>query len=949
MPYTREQLIEALKAADAAGDTMAAQKIASVLSTQTAEAPAFDVDTTPVPVTPRGSPNKMGGITNWNQKEIDLGKRGVAMDVPNKGPFTTEDYANIYYYSAGPEYTKKYIGKKVKDYFNYSGDPEKLVRIDDGSIQYLDLSQKKPRWKAVDPGIIEGLKFPEVRNNIIGETFGNIASTTGGALLGAPAGPFTALGAGAAAGGASDAAARYAALKRGRELGINENLSDEDLAHMAMGRGMVSFGTGLLFGAPGATGVKSKQADAALFGKNGSAIADNVGEALTEADATVAATNELARRRLGQRADETFDPSVPQRAAGRKGAQEPLNIEATIQAQHMSKATDALSKSITERQVRNKRILTQLWDVMFPETSGDPLSREALGETARAGALRSGLESPEITYEREAADRLAKINAELDQIDNTVTPDSVLAVVRGEQGPHIEGNTLNPNSTKFYKLYEDLSAQQKALNEAVALSGRGVVVEFSDRNLLLPELRSLAARAQRPSPGLENDEAATLIAGIMSDIEKYGDRLPWYKFDANYQRLGQLIENRSSGAVQRTDKSITVAELEQIRDIFDRAIEGPQGAVRTVYAGRETPVRAPDLLDYWKRRKDVTRLKHDVFDGKVVRNLLASSDPEKVMPSQFMNDLFPAEGAEYLKVLVGHVKGDEEAMSALRSMMLKRYNAAVRPNGGEFSLDAHNQFMAQHKDQLDLLFAGKEHKPFNVVGTLANEVASANALGKARADATKTAWYNILGKDSIRKDKSATEIINTVINLKASPNQLRRFMQWADQSAPETAALIRKQALADFRTELLSGTSAPSEKTIRKLAMEGGRGERLTILLGKDGPQFKQDLMTLANATEMVNRKGVSLGQPSTDLTTTAGRIVYGPLSRAQRFITGAKQFSRWISAQRAYDVISDPQRLHRALVYGTTSPRAELIPTVIAMDIGALGHVLFANDATDQ
>lgn len=946
MPYTRDQLIEALKAADAAGDVASAQKLADALRTQTTEAPAFDVDTSPVAVVPRVYPNRFGGITNRNQKEIDLGKKGVAMDEPNKGPFTTEDYANLYYYSAGPEYSKKYIGKKVKDYFNYPGDPEKLVRLDNGSLQYLDLSQKKPRWKAVDPGIVQGLQSPEVRNNLIGETFGNISSTAGGALAAAPAGPLTALVVGATAGAASDTAARYAALKRGRDLGINEGLTDAELGQMAVGRGMTSLGTGILFGIPGGFTAKSRAADAALFGKNAGAISDNVDVALRESEGTVAATRELADRKLGERADELFDPSTAQRAGGIKGAQEPLDIEATIQAQHMAKATDAVSKEITNRQTRNKRILTQIWDAMFPELDA-PLDRSAMGRTAQAGALRTGLEAPEMTYEREAAERLTQINAELDKIDNTVTPDSVLAVVRGEQGPHIEGNTLNPNSTKFYKLYEDLTEQQKTLNEATALAGRNVVVEFSDKNMLLPELRQLAARARRPSPGLENDEAAQLIDGIMQDI---GDKgyLPWYKFDANYQRLGQLIENRSSGAVQRTDKSITVAELEQIRDIMDRAVSGPQSGVRSTLNGKITPVGAPDLLDYWQRRKDVTRLKHDIFDGKVVRTLMASSDPEKVLPQQFMNDLFPTEGAAYLKILVGHVKGDEEAMGALRSMMLKRYNAAVRPNGGEFSLDAHNQFMAQHKDQLEILFDGKAHKPFNVVGTLAQEVASANALGKARAEATKGAWYNILGKDSIRKDKSATEIINTVIDLKASPQQLRKFMQWADQSAPETAALIRKQALANFRAELLSGGSAPSEKAIRKLAAEGGRGERLTILLGKGGPQFKQDLLTLADATELVNRQGKSLGQPSADMFTTASRVVYGPLSRMQRFITGSKQFSRWMSAQRAYEVISDPQRLHRALTYGSTSPRADMIPTAIAMDIGALGHILFTDRAED-
>lgn len=887
-------------------------------TTPVASRQPFYADESPLEVTPKTTTTFIKGEPQTriqNQRAVDLGKSGVILDTPGTGILDANDYMNLAYYSAGPEYAAKWVGKKAKEKYapNSNLDPEDLVRTKNGKIQYIDLSLAKPRWRELDENAFYSFGKPA----FWGEVGSDLVLGGGATLAGALASPFVGAVAGSAVAGANSAAWRRAALRRGRELGINEGLSDEDINSMAIGRGMQTAGGSALFGAFGAM-PRTSQSNNLFSRETAQGILDDVDTNLAKSGTTVAEVNSL---RPG--ADEQFNPTVAQRT----GVGEALDIEATLEAGHAATPSFEISNAIKEQKVRNKRVLQSLWNELFPDNELPITDLEDVGMGIRASAYEAAGNSAEAKATRAATTAKATLRKEVDQLPDNLSLEDVLREIRGEPSPngHLSG-------TKFYQLQDAVNSKHQQLVDEVYKRGRNVSVEISDKNLLLPQLKRLRAQLNVGLESLGNavgkGRTLTQLDELINTLETHEGKVSFNYLDQIMQDYGTLI-GRIKTAPGRGVGEQNEAHISEIMAVLDDAMNN--------YA-KTGPVNASDLVQTWHQRRDWATLKHDIFDRKAVRQLFANAEPDGPTARAVFNDLFTPESAKYLGRLVELVQGDQESMNGLRKLALYRYKQAVTRPDGSVSLDSHAKFIQKYGEHLKLLFPESD-TPFARVGALETAVLAAEQKAKQLDIANRRAWYNVFGKND---QYNSYTLVNRLASGKLNTKNADYLIAHLEKNDPELLGLVRQEAKNQFRLRM-GATDIPSADALLKF-VQSPQGRNFSRLMGESGDGYLRNIKTLGEAIELSNRSGSSRGAPSTNIVVAAARATLGPLSRAQRFITASRQAYGWMSAKNAYEVISDPKRLRRALQYAASAPSMKAVPQAVMSDIGALS-VLMSSD----
>ena len=874
-----------------------------------------EVDLTPIEVAPIRRRNFIKGEPQdfvSNNRQIELGRQGIAFDRPGSGPLSLEDYQDISYYSAGPDYVRNYVGKKVKDKYAPTSDWDvnDLTRVQNGKLQYLDISQPKPRWTEVDTGTLYSFGEPAMW----AEMGTDVAATTAGTMIGGLASPFGGAVGGSTASGMNAYLYRKWALRRGREMGLNEGLDDDDIERLAIGTGLVSGGMAGLGAAVG--GFPRSSMENSLFSrKTASGVVDDFTKNTADADRVVGDVNAVGKA-LGL--DEQFDPTPAQRS----GIGEVKNIEATLEAGHAAKATQEIAAEIKNRKVRDQRVLTQIWEGLFPSRQSSISDIENAGLNIRAEAEAVANNAPEARAAREAASAGRKLTVEANKLPKEIDYDEILTTVRGAESP--DGRI---SGSKFYELRDDIVRRQEQLTNETIDRGRNVKVELSERTLLLPRLKALKSQLDRGLDTLNQASGDKRISGMLEEligvIENNNGVVPFNYIDKVHQDLGSFISKVQSSPGRGIDAP-NVAHLSEVASILEEAI--------TTYS-KTGPVYARDAVETWLKRKEVTRLRHDIFDRKAVRQVLASEEMDGPTGKLIFNDMFTPESSKYLGTLVDLVKNDAESMGALRNVALYRYKQAVtNPRTGEVDLAKHNAFVQKYRQHLDMLFPEGQPKPWSKIGTLEQEVVKAAEKSKQLDKLHRDAWYNVFGKNY---RYNSYKLVDTLARGKLNTQQADALIAHLQKTDPAMLDIVRQEALTAVKLDF-GASKLPTVDSLLKFA-NGVRGRNFAKLMGPIGDTYLKHITTLAEAIKMTTSEGVTLGTPSANLLTSTTRAAFGPLHRIQRFITAGRQIYQWMDATSAYEVIADPARLKTALQYAATAPSIKAIPAAIAADIGAL------------
>lgn len=903
------------------------QKKGNFFADKYAEGPAaLEIDESPYTVVPKKRKSFIKGEpveTIDNQREVTLAGRGILPDNPGEGALDLKDYQDISYYSADPENARAYVGRKVQQKYGTDRPVNELTRVVDGKIQYLDMSLKKPRWKEVDPGTLYSFGKPA----FWGEMAGDIVGGAGGTILGTVATggmPAGGLVAGSAASGANAYLWRKHALKRGRELGMNENLTDEDIEKMAIGYAMQTGGMTLAGGVAG-NAVNAMRAGglgaATLFGGESAKYADDVARNLRKSDAIVDDVNAL--RPPG--ADEAFDPTVAQRSK----VGEIRNKEATLEAGHGARSTQDIATKLTDKRAANARVLDDIWSFVFPERAASLDELEQVGMGIRAEAYSVAGKSPEARAAREASRARKAVQDTVDNIDDVTNYDLELEKIRGVESPngHIAG-------TKFYEYRDQISAKQAEKANEVIRRGANATVNISRKNLVLDDLMRIRAELARGSESLRralgDERTIEQIDDIIRIAVEKDGQVPFETVDAIHQQLGRLVTKINKVGIAGGVNAQEAQPIADLAQVLENAIR------------RETrtgPARADDLVQAWDERKLLTTIKHDLYDTKAVRELLLNAEKDGPSGIQVANKIFAEKDPKYLQAIMDLAKDDPEAVASLRKMLLAKYKETVKTANG-ISLENHQRFINYYNRHIELLYPEQKGRPWRAVGELEKAALEAEAKAERLNTINSRAWYQVVGP---KYPYSPRQLVRSLADGTLNSQQTRDLVKHLETADPDLLAFVRQEALASVRTHL-GPDKFPTVKGIRSF-IRSGRGDNFFTLMGKQGQTYKNNLQTLADAASLTTvRQGKSEGKPTTNAVIQVTRAAFGPLHRIQRFITAGQQLAGWANSKQTFEVLSDPARLQRALQYAAMAPHMRAVPPAILADIGALS-VLFTED----
>jgi hypothetical protein len=422
---------------------------------------------------------------------------------------------------------------------------------------------------------------------------------------------------------------------------------------------------------------------------------------------------------------------------------------------------------------------------------------------------------------------------------------------------------------------------------------------------------------------------------FMRILEVSDGVVPFRMVDDLHQQLGRL-QGKISTSPARGVADQDTAPLAEWAAILEEAI------VTSSYSGK-VPARVParDLVDRWLARKEMTTLRHDLFDRRAVRQVFANAEMDGPAGARIFDELFTPESSRYLRSLVDVVYGDDEAMNGLRKAALYRYKNAVSNSRGEVDLDKHNQFMQKFSEHIRTLFPN-DTAPFAKIGVFEQRVVQAEARAKALDKIHRDEWYNIFGrKYKYTPDTLVRDLAGGGKSMAKS--QVSDMVTHLEKTDPALLDLVRKEARTQLRLRL-GATKAPSAERIEKY-LGSVQAANYRRLMGAQGETHLRNLKTVSEALQIAGRRGESQGTPATNALVQTSRAVLGPLHRAQRFITASRTMYQWMNAKDAYAVLADPERLRRALQYAATSPALKSVPTAIAADIGALSALFYEQE----
>jgi hypothetical protein len=379
----------------------------------------------------------------------------------------------------------------------------------------------------------------------------------------------------------------------------------------------------------------------------------------------------------------------------------------------------------------------------------------------------------------------------------------------------------------------------------------------------------------------------------------------------------------SIGLWKKFEKDGTLGELEWHPDAFDPVrgsgrLETPDGL--PVVRMKEPEPITPQLLDSFMvtGRGD---------QGKFVANKIFREFMKK--PGRLMNEVQE------------EITGNPYLTQQWKEAIFADYEKAVGKGTGKnkvFDEKAWNQWKDETSAVVDRIFTGEE---LIKIKTSPNGLREVVEGSRARVTAQRKALSKELRIDVNDKAFVDPSQRKLMAQMKSRPPASRtRAMRIMDASGAGEA--FRARFREEIKEDLINRTKGKNWKGFEKWMNTDGNGEMIRDVLGQE---YVNNLKTIRNVLRLKSDASMIRGAAAETNPTGLAlfRVAFGPLSRTQRFLTGARRGLVRAKAATAADVMSNPAQL-REFTRLRIQPLASRQVARFALDTGLAEDLGFGN-----
>jgi hypothetical protein len=256
-----------------------------------------------------------------------------------------------------------------------------------------------------------------------------------------------------------------------------------------------------------------------------------------------------------------------------------------------------------------------------------------------------------------------------------------------------------------------------------------------------------------------------------------------------------------------------------------------------------------------------------------------------------------------LNVVSKEMEGSPYVRQEMKEAILADYQKQVRKKG-KFSEANYQEWQDSTRQVVDAVFSPKELVKIRSSPHALKEVTDAgHEAMKVRRQALSKS-LGIKPDDKLLKEVGQSKLLNQIKS--RSSQQIRRTMKILD--AQGTGDDVRRVYMQELGAELLA--KGGGKNWIGFEAWIHTRHENIEDIMGNTN--YNAHLRTVASVLKRKSDQGMTRGARTETNSTGLAlfRVAFGPLSRAQRFISGAKRGQIRATAASASDLITDPAKL---------------------------------------
>jgi hypothetical protein len=370
------------------------------------------------------------------------------------------------------------------------------------------------------------------------------------------------------------------------------------------------------------------------------------------------------------------------------------------------------------------------------------------------------------------------------------------------------------------------------------------------------------------------------------------------------------------------------AEIDDIVDAIDDTMF-KQDWVRTS-TGKKLPARKLEALKQYEKAREASKFVNDIARSSSVQDLIHSVqvfDPAvgravghrrrfKMEPTEVHDMIFQPRKAGALQEILdisGHHPG---LRAALGDNLEAIYKRMVINEDGTFARGGYNRFMEEYGDHVEKLFGPERASKIMYANQMKAAVDELNVVATKVEDAFKHTFGDAVDPQKL----GANGVVQTVMGSSGvTSRQTRELMKRLRHIDPDLHQSVR----AEF--------AQWAEGELSRMPVQLKQGNAMRTWLGRNqgkiravmGDQYFRDVRKVQKMLDLVDLSDLAKNSPESVSAAwlQVTRSVFGPLSRKQRFMTAANRIFRGRSANKAMELMADPEKLRGFVQLGKMEP----------------------------